>query len=154
MNSISRLGAWASALGLIGTWAILSFAGTKPTGIALDAADLQWDAIPDSGGVSSAALEGEIERGAYKAFIKFPPGASYPLHFHSADLRLVVVSGSYLYALEGQATKKYGPGSYIFVPGGLKHTSGCDRGSACVFFQEQPAKFDEVASSKAKTAEK
>jgi hypothetical protein len=56
----------------------------------------------------------------------------------------VVVSGTSVYAPEGQPEKKLGSGSYLLIPGGMKHTNGCAAGSACVIFIEQPGKFDVI----------
>lgn len=82
------------------------------------------------------------DKGAYTAFAKLPAGQMHPLHTHTSDIKCVVVSGTFILGPEGGPEKKLGPGSYFFVPGGMKHTSGCAEGAPCVLFQEGPGKFD------------
>ncbi len=53
---------------------------------------------------------------------------------------MVVVSGIFWIAREGEAPTKLGPGTYLHVPAGVKHTSGTADGETLVF-QESPGKF-------------
>jgi quercetin dioxygenase-like cupin family protein len=55
---------------------------------------------------------------------------------------MVIVSGTFTYGAEGEAQKAYGPGSYLVIPGGVRHASGCAAGAPCVFFHEASGKFD------------
>src|SRR4051812_38632109 len=88
--------------------------------------DMKWNEIPESGGSMVANVSGDIMKGAYSAFAKLPAGQMHPLHTHTAEVKAVVVSGTFLLGPEGGPEKKLGPGSYFVVPGGFKHTSGCD----------------------------
>jgi hypothetical protein len=36
----------------------------------------------------------------------------------------------------------FGPGSYVLVPAGTEHTSGCDKSGPCTIFQEGDGAFD------------
>ena len=53
---------------------------------------------------------------------------------HTSDTKAVVVSGTFIVTPEGGAEKRFGPGSYFMVLGGMKHTSGCAEGVPCVLF--------------------
>jgi uncharacterized cupin superfamily protein len=53
---------------------------------------------------------------------------------------MVVLAGNFWVAPEGGEKKMFGPGSYVMVPSGWKHTSGADAGTTV--FQEGPGKFD------------
>jgi len=94
-----------------------------------------------TGGVSQAVLWGDPEKGAHASLVKFAPGTKHPLHSHSATVKVVVISGTLLYAPENGAEKKLGPGSYLMVPGNMKHTSGCEA-TECLFFSEASGKWD------------
>jgi quercetin dioxygenase-like cupin family protein len=94
-------------------------------------------------GIKYANLWGDIMKGASGALIKLPAGLNNPLHTHSSDIKMVVVSGTFWVAREGEAPTKLGPGSYLHVPAGVKHTSGTADGEAVVF-QESPGRFDLV----------
>jgi quercetin dioxygenase-like cupin family protein len=49
----------------------------------------------------------------------------------------VVIKGAYTFN-----GKKYGPGSYVYVPAGVQHESGGVEDSESIFFIEQSGKFD------------
>jgi quercetin dioxygenase-like cupin family protein len=102
------------------------------------AEDLKWEAMQGGPpGVMTALLRGDQTKGAYEGLTKFPAGFKAPLHTHTYDTKIVVIKGAYTYN-----GKNYGPGSYLFIPGGDKHVSGGTADSETIFFMEQPGKFD------------
>jgi len=107
-------------------------------------ADLKWSELPNSGGVMRAALWGDPDKGAYGAIYKFPAGGKFPLHYHTNSMKVVVISGAWLYTPEGGTEHKLGPGSFLAYGPKDKHVSGPADGAECTFFIEQPAKFDMV----------
>ena len=107
------------------------------------AGDLKWTDMADSPpGVKIADLWGNHTKGAYGAVIKFPAGFTAPLHTHTHDMRIVIVSGTFIHTPEGKPEVRLGPGSYLMQPGGYRHATGCDKASECVFFTESNGKFD------------
>jgi quercetin dioxygenase-like cupin family protein len=92
-------------------------------------------------GASRAVLWGDPDRGAYAGFTRFAPGAKHPLHIHSHDITIVVVSGSYLYGSH-EGDIRVGAGSYLFIPAGTPHRSGGDEREGCVFYEESNGAFD------------
>jgi hypothetical protein len=120
--------------------------GTPSTApIAKSAPNLEWTDLDPVGapGVKIANLWGSHAGGAFGAFFKLPAGFAVPLHTHTANMKLVIVSGTYLQAPEGQPEFRLGPGSYLMQPGGnYRHTTGCDAASECVFFVESEGAFD------------
>src|SRR5947207_15936870 len=60
----------------------------------VSAADLKWGEMKDSGGIMFAPLTGDSSKGAFTAMIKFPAGLMQAQHTHSADVKVVVVSGT------------------------------------------------------------
>ncbi len=107
------------------------------------AADLKWEPLAGAPpGPMIATLWGDPTKGAYGAILKFPPGFSAGLHTHSADLKIVVISGTWIHGEEGKPEVKLGAGSYLFQPSHLRHTTACDKASECVAFFEASGKFD------------
>ena len=104
--------------------------------------ELKWVANPANADVSMAVVWGDPMKGAHGAFHKFKPGFNAGLHTHSADMKLVVVSGTMITATEGGPEKKLPPGSYEYQPHGVKHVTKCDTGSECVIFVVASGKFD------------
>lgn len=113
--------------------------------IAMPAAELEWTDLDPTGapGVMVADLWGDHETGAFGAFFRLPAGFAAPLHTHTHDMKLVIVSGTYLQGPEGMPEFRLGPGSYLLQPGGsYRHTTSCDQASECLFFVESDGAFD------------
>ncbi len=108
------------------------------------AGDLKWEDLADAPpGVKVVDLWGKHTKGAYGALMKFPAGFSAGLHTHTSDMRIVVVSGTFIHGPEGKPEVRLTAGSYLKQPGGnYRHTTACDKASECVFFVEGSGKFD------------
>ena len=142
---------WALVLGLAATGMVLA-EGVEGSGqtsamspIALPAADLKWIDLDPTGapGVKVADLWGDHRTGPFGAIFRLPAGFSAPLHTHTHDMKLVIVSGTYIQGPEGKPEFRLGPGSYLMQPGGAyRHTTSCDQASECVFFVESGGAFD------------
>src|SRR5262245_49066455 len=106
--------------------------------------ELKWaDLDPGAPGVKVADLWGSHAGGAFGALFKLPAGFAAPLHTHTHDMRVVIVSGTYIQAPEGKPEFRLGPGSYFLQPGGdYRHTTTCDKAADCVFFVESKGGFD------------
>jgi anti-sigma factor ChrR (cupin superfamily) len=128
--------------------------GSAP--IFMTAGDLKWtDLDPTAPGVKIAELWGDHTKGAYGAFIKFPAGFSAPLHTHTNDAKIVVLSGTFIAGPEGKPEVRLGPGSYYFQPGvTYRHTTACDKASECLFFSESTGKFDLIPADVGKAPAK
>ena len=113
--------------------------------IPIPAADLKWTDLDPVGapGVKVADLWGNHKKGAFGAFFKLPAGFAAPLHTHTRDMKLVIVSGTYIQTPKGKPEVRLGPGSYLMQPGGnYQHTTRCDAASDCLFFVESTGPFD------------
>jgi len=109
------------------------------------AADLKWSDLDPNGapGVKVADLWGDHTKGPFGAFFKLPAGFVAPLHTHTANMKLVIVSGTYIQAPDGKPEMRLGAGSYLFQPGGnYRHTTSCDKAADCVFFVDGDGAFD------------
>jgi len=106
--------------------------------------EVKWKVDAQMKDFSSAVLWGDPAKGAHGGLLKFAAGLSIPLHHHSFDNRGAVLSGTMILTLEGQPAKELGPGSLIFLPGNMKHTTACKAGTDCVIYAEQPGKDDAI----------
>ncbi|MGH8224020.1 MAG: DUF4437 domain-containing protein [Woeseiaceae bacterium] len=142
---------WALVLSLAFTGMVLA-EGVEYTGqasamspIALPAAELKWIDLDPTGapGVKVAHLWGDHRTGPFGAIFRLPAGFSAPLHTHTHDMKLVIVSGTYIQGPEGKPEFRLAPGSYLMQPGGAyRHTTSCDQASECDFFVESGGAFD------------
>ena len=131
--------------------AVSAQAATAP--VFIPAADLKWGALDPTGapGVMIADVWGDHATGAFGAFTKFPAGFMAPLHTHTNEYKIVIISGTFIQTPEGKPAVRLGPGSYLMQPGGsYRHTSGCDKASECVFFISSGGKFDLIPVAAAK----
>jgi anti-sigma factor ChrR (cupin superfamily) len=118
--------------------------GAESRLVVMPAAEMKWaDLDPGAPGVKVADLWGNHGTGAFGALFRLPAGFAAPLHTHTYDMRVVIVSGTYIQAPEGKPEFRLGPGSYFLQPGGnYRHTTSCGKASDCVFFVESTGKFD------------
>jgi anti-sigma factor ChrR (cupin superfamily) len=112
--------------------------------VVIPSSDMKWtDLDPGAPGVKVANLWGNHAKGAFGALFKLPAGFAAPLHTHTYDMKVVIVSGTYIQAPEGKPEFRLGPGSYFLQPGGnYRHTTTCDKASDCVFLVESKGPFD------------
>jgi len=113
--------------------------------VVVPAAKLKWTDLDPKGapGVKVADVWGDHTKGAFGAFFKLPAGFSVPLHTHTTDYKVVIISGTYIQAPEGNPEFRLGPGSYLEQPGGhYRHTTSCAPTEDCVFFVSSRGKFD------------
>ena len=119
-------------------------ASAKKATILKSMADLKWTDVPDVKGAQQAVLWGNPQKGPSGFLVKFKPGTEVGLHSHTANLRSVVISGTVVITVEGQAPKELGSGSYAYEPGGSKHTTACKAGADCMFVVQAAGVFDIV----------
>ena len=106
-------------------------------------ARLDWKPLSPGSTASIVELWGDHTNGAYGALFRFPAGYTTPVHTHTHDMRIVVVSGILLQIPEGERALKLPAGSYLLQPGGnYRHIAAADASSECVFFVESPGAFD------------
>lgn len=111
---------------------------------------MKWIDPPNAPpGVKMAVLWGDPAKGAHGALHKFPAGFAAPLHHHSANHHVVVVSGTVEMTVDGVA-KKMGPGSYFSFTGKKKHLTKCLEGSECVLMVDCAGPWDIVMADAAK----
>ena len=105
---------------------------------------LKWtDLDPSVPGSQVVDLWGNHASGAFGALFRLPAGFAAPLHTHTHDMKVVILSGTYIQSPEGKPEFRLGPGSYFMQPGGdYRHITKCDPASDCVFFVESQGGFD------------
>jgi quercetin dioxygenase-like cupin family protein len=120
--------------------------------LLVPAADLKWNDVPDMAGVQMAVADGDPGKGASHFFIKFVAGFSAPLHHHTANHYVTVVSGTLLLNVDGKE-QKLPAGSFFAFSNKAKHTTSCAAGAACVLSVDSRGKWD-VKMEGEKTAKK
>ena len=81
--------------------------------------------------------------GPCRFFLKYPAGLVTPLHSHTADHHVTVVSGSITLNVGGK-DHLLGPGSYFALTGKASHVARVEGKEEAVFFIEADGPWDVV----------
>lgn len=82
----------------------------------------RWNTAAD-GPLTEAALRQKLEALGYVvARYEYPAGSRFPDHAHDVDKIDAVVSGRFRVVVAGH-TAQLGPGDWVEVPGGRRHTA-------------------------------
>lgn len=142
----SVLGAISAAL-LVSSAVAVPFVaqakGHHGASVAIAAADLKWNDVPDFPGLKMAVVSGDPAKGASHFFMKFPGGFAAPLHHHSADHFVTVVAGTMVMNIDDKDVK-LPAGSYFSFSGKKHHMTKCDAGADCILFIDARGKWDVV----------
>ena len=114
---------------------------------AVTAEELTWTNATEVQGSLKAVLWGDPLSGAYGAWNKWPAGSDGGTRTQSADSKVVVMAGTIVLSLDGGPAKELGAGSYIHVPANQVRSMKCKPGTDCIFFTEQPDKFDFIPAN-------
>jgi quercetin dioxygenase-like cupin family protein len=114
--------------------------GGKSTTQLLRAEAVKWLTVRP--GEENIVLWGDPRTGASGRFNRFAAGFEDRPHFHTFDLRVVIISGTMVVQVADGLSTELGAGSYALIPGGSPHTHSCKSGSACVLFLEQDGPSD------------
>jgi uncharacterized protein YndB with AHSA1/START domain/quercetin dioxygenase-like cupin family protein len=130
----------------LGAFAELDRFLREESAVLLAPEEMSWARVEP--GVSMAMLWGDLDTGPYGSLMRFDSGAAIPLHTHTADMKVVIVSGVLAYSVTGHPDRRLGPGSYGQVPAGVAHTYRCDATTGCVFLMQQPDKLQTTVLGK------
>ena len=108
------------------------------------ASDAKWNDVPGFPGVKIAAVQGDPAKGASHAYHRLPAGFVSPVHHHSPDHYVTVVTGTLVLSVDGKETK-LPPGSYFQFTGKKPHLTKCEAGADCTLFVDARGKWDVVA---------
>lgn len=123
---------------------LLAAAAAAQDAVVWPAADIKWVDSATMKGAKTAVLWGDPAKGAFGALNRLPAGMELPNHWHSADRRVVAVSGTVWISVQGKPAKDMGAGSYASIPAKVPHSAGCKKGADCVYFEESTGKADLV----------
>lgn len=116
------------------------FAGDGTVVIAKS--DLVWKdmGIP---GVVSAVVSGDMAKGPSRFYLKYPVGLVTPMHHHTPDHHVAVVSGTLVLVVDGREAR-LGPGSYFALTGKAPHVARVEGDEECVMFIQADGPWDVV----------
>lgn len=117
---------------------LYAFGGGKA--VVIPKSELKWKnaGIP---GVEAATVQGDMQKGPSRFFLKYPVGLVTPSHHHTADHHVTVISGTITLTVEGK-DYKLGPGSYFSLTGKMPHVAKVEGDQPAVFYIEAAGPWD------------
>lgn len=129
-NSV-RLFAVCAALGL----ALPVRAADAPT--LLTWKDLKWVDLVEPAGARQALLWGDPKAGDHGLLVRWKFNSKVADLVRTQDLHVVVLAGTFTVEIDG-GYKEFGPGGFVSIPRGVKHTLGCEAAGECRFVMHLP----------------
>src|SRR5829696_4033538 len=98
----------------------------------VNAKDLKWKALAQPAGATEAPLWGDATAGDHATVVRWKFNSRARDYVRTQDVHVVVLAGTFTSDVGGDY-REFGPGGYIFVPKGVKHTFGCEAAGECRF---------------------
>ncbi len=107
----------------------------------MDPKTLKFTAIPDLPSCATGAIiRGNPRNGPAWVMLRLASGCQVPMHWHTANEDLVVISGQGMFAMEGGQRLQFSPGAYASLPSHHLHRASCSR--TCLLFSIADAAYD------------
>lgn len=110
------------------------------------ASTLAWRDVvgPDGAplGLRTTDVWGDARTGPHGSLTTLPAGLSEPLHTHSRAFRVLVLSGTMAYRIDGLDSGELPAGSYVVIAPGVPHLARCTGSAPCTVFVEQDGPLD------------
>lgn len=110
--------------------------------VVLAKADLKWKALGNSG-VAAAPVSGDMDQGPCRFFLKYPAGLVTPMHHHSANHHVTMISGTITLSVGGKE-HRLGPGSYFMLADRAGHIAKVEGNEDAIMFIQAEAAWDVV----------
>ena len=151
-KSIAAIAAMTFSLCAYAPHAAAKDARKGGSAVLVPASDLKWGDIEGFPGLKMAVVSGDPAKGPAHFMMKFPGGFAAPLHHHSSDHNVSVVSGTLVLTVDGKE-QKLPAGSWFAFKGKKPHMTKCEAGADCVLSLDARGKWD-VIPQETKTADK
>lgn len=117
-------------------------AGETGQSVVVAKADLKWTGMGNTG-IATAPVSGDMGKGASRFFLKYPVGLVTPLHHHTANHHVTVVSGTITLTVGGKE-HRLGPGSYFMLADKATHIAKVEGTEDALLFIQAEAPWDVV----------
>jgi len=117
------------------------YAAEAGKSVVVAKADLKWKAMGN--GIEAAPVSGDMDKGPSRFFLKYPVGLVTPMHHHTANHYVTLVSGSITLTVSGK-DYRLGPGSYFMLADRAGHIAKVEGNEPAVFFIQAEAPWDVV----------
>jgi quercetin dioxygenase-like cupin family protein len=103
-------------------------------GVVRPLSDVKFEQDSDSKCLSSSLETGDPDKGPSTFILRAAPDCRVPLHYHTAEEQLFVVSGDLETGMEGVTPRVLQAGGFALMPGKEKHWFTCKSKAGCLMF--------------------
>lgn len=105
-------------------------------------ADMKWQHdAGDPSGSESIVLRGDPSSDGFELFARYPAGHVFAPHWHSANERIILISGK-MSIQAGSATKFLEAGGFAYLPAKEVQKMACVSSTQCTFYVYWDGKLD------------
>ena len=109
--------------------------------VSMSPQSMKYMPIPDMPACATGAtLRGNPRNGPFWVMLKLASGCQVPLHWHSANEDIVVISGRGTITMTGGPPLRFAPGAYASLPSRHTHQASCTR--SCLLFTSSDGAYD------------
>ena len=119
--------------------------GADPAKVST-AKELKWIDAAEPAGARQAALWGDPKAADNGTLVRWKFNTKYPDLVRDQDVHFIVLTGTFTVEIDG-GYRELGPGGFVSIPKGVKHTLGCEAAGECKFLMHHPGAV-EVAKGK------
>ena len=123
---------------------VLAQAADTPT--LWSAKELKWVDVAQPAGARQAVLWGDPKAADNGVLVRWKFNSKAPDLVRTQDVHIVVLAGTFTIEVDG-GYREFGPGGFVSIPKGVKHTLGCEAAGECRFVMHHPGAV-EVAKAK------
>jgi mannose-6-phosphate isomerase-like protein (cupin superfamily) len=101
------------------------------------ARELKWTDVSEPAGAKQAPLWGDAKSGDNGMLLRWKFNSKVPDLVRNQDVHIVVMAGTFTVEIDG-GYKEFGPGGFVSIPKGVKHTLGCEAAGECKVVMHHP----------------
>lgn len=114
----------------------LAAAADAPT--LLTAKELKWADLSEPAGAKQAALWGNAGAADSGTLVRWKFNTKVPNVVRDKDVHILVLAGTFTIDVDGKY-KEFGPGGYLSIARGVKHSMGCEAAGECTILVHESA---------------
>lgn len=101
------------------------------------ARELKWTDVSDLAGAKQAPLWGDPKSGDNGMLVRWKFNTKVPDLVRTQDVHIVVMAGTFTVEAGG-TYKEFGPGGFVSIPKGVRHSLGCEAAGECRIVMHHP----------------
>ncbi|HVS88229.1 MAG TPA: cupin domain-containing protein [Candidatus Acidoferrum sp.] len=103
-------------------------------GVVRPLSDVKFESDDDVKCLDSTLENGDPAKGASTFILRAAPNCMVPMHYHTAEEQLIVVSGDVEAGMDGISPRVLQAGGFAMMPGKEKHWFSCKSKKGCLMF--------------------